>query len=133
MALFFAGILYFLIHRDAVKKFLVWQVFQLIKAPSKKQNNNKKDIKIMPSNQESPALPAKIDEEQEKFQEKIEADRGFNVKVVSKEVLEDAWDTIGNTLDVVSISRDLCALRSIMRILLDQNQKVRLTRVNINN
>lgn len=125
ITLFIAGMIYYLFHQVAVKKFLVWQVFQFKKEPTKVKKNKSKNSS---ASKDQPSIPPNTLDEQ---QLKIEPDEGYSVKLVTNQVLEDAWDTIDNTLDVVSISRDLCAIRSILRILLDQNQKVRLTRVNV--
>ena len=125
ITLFVAGIIYYLFHKVAVKKFLVWQVFQFKKEPTKVKKNKSKNSS---ASKDQPSIPPNTLDEQ---QFKIQPDEGYSVKLVTNQVLENAWDAIGNTLDVVSISRDLCAIRSILRILLDQNQKVRLTRVNV--
>ena len=100
-------------------------MFQFKKEPTKVKKNKSKNSS---ASKDQPSIPPNTLDEQ---QLKIQPDEGYSVKLVTKQVLEDAWDAIGNTLDVVSISRDLCAIRSILKILLDQNQKVRLTRVNV--
>ena len=82
MALFVAGILYFLVHRDAVKKFLVWQVFQL--KDKEKAVKKKKNIKINPSTEKGQSSSETTQYQSQTIEDRIETNGGYSIKIVSK-------------------------------------------------